>query len=151
MRAWQWKERWGKICFNYQVEEFIWYEMRKKMKCRSWMCRNRPFNLEQIIMRNYWSNGREFEFSWCPFVLSFVELEFVRDEDILRLHGRKRKTFRNKKEHMKRMGKEDGEIKLCGWHVSQKKLRKGISWAWWVKELYNSKRRRRKRGRKLNI
>lgn len=88
--------------------------MRKKMKCRSWMCRNRPFNLEQIIMRNYWSNGREFEFSWCPFVLSFVELEFVRDEDILRLHSRKRKTFRNKKEHMKRMGKEDGEIKLCG-------------------------------------
>lgn len=46
---------------------------------------------------------------------------------------------------MKTMGKEDGEIKLCGWHVSRKKLRKKIK-----KNELNSKWRRRRGGKKLD-
>lgn len=43
----------------------------------------------------------EFEFSWCSFAFSFVELEFARDEGV---HGRKGKTFRNKIDN-----EDDGE------------------------------------------
>lgn len=76
----------------------------------------------------------------------FVELEFVRDEDI---HGCTAGRERNKKNNIEN-GERRWRNKMCGWHVSWEKLRKGIS-AWWVKEVRNSKWRRGKRGRKLNI